>query len=254
MRLTTLVAAAAMACVPAVSLQAQYFNSTPVANRDATPFWDVISQDDGAGCNIGFVLAGPIPSCNFNQVSPSYVAPGTPSWYGHAWANPAQSFGFGFFTSAGANLSYFGGVAGANPLAKLYVRDLMTNTILFTFTGATPAYTVAAGTYFDIGIASYNPLSAVPNFFSYSSSTPNQFAVFGNGSFDAFSASCGSACWVGAEDDTRLGNGSDYDYNDGILKITGANVIVPEPSTYALMASGLLALAAVARRRKSKVS
>ena len=69
-----------------------------------SPFWDQISQDNGRGCNIGYVLAAPIPSCLYNQLSGTFSAPGTPAWYGHAWGNANQSFGFGFFTSAGASI------------------------------------------------------------------------------------------------------------------------------------------------------
>ncbi len=46
---------------------------------------------------------------------------------------------------------------------------------------------------------------------------------------------------------------SDFDYNDLRFEIS-ATSIVPEPSTYVLMASGLVGLAGVARRRRRMVA
>ena len=46
---------------------------------------------------------------------------------------------------------------------------------------------------------------------------------------------------------------ADFDYNDLRFEISATSV-VPEPSTYMLMASGLLGLAGVARRRRRTVS
>jgi hypothetical protein len=252
MRITKFVFAAALAVLPASGLQAQYFSNASAPNTDNTPFWDVKSMDDGQGCNIGYVLSGTMAACQNVKLSGDYVAPYdanmTGAWFAHSNGNVNSSVGFGFF-GAGAQLKYFGGIAGSSPLSSLAVRDVSSGTVLHVFTTSARTYTFAGSGLFDIGIAMYNPASPVPNFFSWVSAKPNQFAVFGNGATGFDSANCGDACWVGSED---MLSPTDYDYNDGVLRITGATAtVVPEPSTYVLMASGLLGLAAVARRRKN---
>ena len=255
MRVTKLVLAVVFAALPWTA-QAQNFSNASAPNKDATPFWDVTSYDDGQGCNIGYVLTGAANSgtCGYYKIGGSYAAPYNNTtianaWFAHATGNVNSSVGFMFYTGGGAQITYYGGIGGASPLSALVIRDLSTASILYTFSAVNTGYTFSGPGFFDIGIATYSPSSATPNFFSYTAVSPNQFAVFGNGSFDANSGSCGDACWLGAEDSVRP---TDYDYNDGVLKITGALVTtVPEPSTYLLMASGLLGLAAVARRRKN---
>lgn len=252
MRKFTLAAMLAFAMVP-VAAEAQYFSAMPSPNESGAPFWNNVSTDNGPGCNIGIVLTSGPSTCNNNQLFPGFTNPFTGTggvWYSHQFGNANQSGAFALTaTGNGATLRYWGGIAGATPLRELAVRDLSTGAILHTFNAAQTTFTVAAGIVFDIGIAASSPFSGTPNFFSWTNVTPNQFVVFGNGTPSFDTADCGAgSCWVGAEDNAR--QNSDYDYQDGLLQISNARTVVPEPSTYALMAAGLLALGVASRRRR----
>jgi hypothetical protein len=83
----------------------------------------------------------------------------------------------------------------------------------------------------------------------------NTFTLNGNGTFDGDN----SAIFLGAqgasitaiEYETTLGDQQTNDLAINRLSIRAGTTVVPEPSTYALMATGLVALVGVARRRRT---
>ncbi len=249
-------------CVAALALAgpagAQHFSPASAPNRDGTPFWDVDSDDDGRGCNIGYVLTGTMAGCIPGNVKllPGYTAPFDASFTGasfaHGWGNVNQSVGFFYLSEPGAVATYWGGIAGADPLRDMVIRDLSTSTIVHTFqynVPATHSYTFSTWGWFDFGIVTIRPGSTE---YSWTTTLPNHFAGFASGSYTAHSAACGDeGCWIGGEDAaTRLdGSVSDFDYNDGVLSLKGGRFTVPEPASAILVAVGMTGLLALTRRR-----
>ena len=268
-RFTTIAVLASVALASTASAQgfqvmpATFGNVSSTNPAPARPFFDNLS-DDGAGCNVGFVLTNaPGASTTCGNQRPAGWLPFTgaaPShYYGNGTSASNYLFAAGSYTidviyAPGKTL---GDIAGENSRWGIYngVTNVQTaldgvGVLPFTFSTAS-----TWGFFIDIvdgvGGTAFSGLGAGGRQAALflgagSSATPIGGTIFANSGIQTF--------YVGLEDKSCTNNtspgclrSSDFDNNDVLLRIRS----VPEPSTYLLMASGLLGLGLAARRRRS---
>lgn len=269
--------AGALLALPASTVRAQQWQDISGGG-----YWDN-SSSDGTNCNIGYILRNTEGSCN-NQKPAGWLS--TSGALIAANARVLQS-GTGtplrFFFGAGTwEIELLGRVAGADvPSQAQFGYQLFDD--FDTQVAVSGLTTLTAGAGFYLWLDAWNPSSDPRRFYSDMTTfeaddfaaAPQQFAVFtdiGNAAApgsdtDAFGtfyelANTGTY-YVGAEDNAcdpipgadgcafgypnNRNSFSDRDYNDFVIRVKA--VPVSEPAVPALLASGLLLLAARRARR-----
>ena len=245
----------------APALQAQAWNAYTANNSGE--YWDNISGD-GNTCNIGFIaakIAGtPGNSCNYQ----------TPmNWLPYTGTNMTANLNNGgaftpFQFAAGTYrfrqaMGLGGSVAGGNQPFGYFTRNgagVVTLTQVFPSTSSfdiTVTFTTTWGLFVDeLGpnpMLSYSDMTANP-YFALFTGVGGASRALGSGTSGSLTYSIVNA---NIGDDFLAGFGDqsdgDKDIQDKVLYIS--STVIPEPSTYVLMATGLAGLVGVARRRRT---
>ena len=264
--------AALTLAVAASSASAQTW-STFTPSNSGPGFWNNSSHDNVTTndiCNVGNVLTNAaLTSANCLNNTPGNLLPAKrfdSGIGGGAYLNGATGFVFGPGTWT---IDLIGQMAGAVPTNWGIINN--DDRIYIAYTGS--AITVSTTSYFGLWIDTFDPASSPNRFISTSyqcaqapslipggcsTGASQQHVLFNpnaglNGTSTGFNVNSGGYAYagsgqyyVGMEDNATIA--SDFDYNDVIISVSS----VPEPSTYALMATGLAALFGIARRRRAQ--
>ena len=240
-------AAVAVFAAVAAPVGAQ-FQAMSAPNNDGTPFWDN-SSDDGANCNVGYVLTGVAGSagnsCSNQRPSTWLPYTGTaPTAYwgtaGGGWLGFVITPGTYSFSLLPGTTQSGGDVAGDDDDWGYFTFDGGGGRTTTSLNGGLPGAPVVFTTYWGLWI----DMSAGAGM-AYSDLDP-QFSAF---AYDFSSVIFGI-------EDTEL-PGGDQDYNDELFQIAidgGGRIteVIPEPMTMTLLATGLAGMAAASRRRRAK--
>ena len=222
-------------------------------NQNGKPYWDNTSLD-GSNMNIGFFLTGA-------PTAPLAGAPGALPFWGKAYNSTADSGGaadpnFTFQRTASFSVASLelevAGNSNINEFGWYNTTDPSTLHPIFLGADAAPAsdsFTPSSqyGFYLKGDSGTYYTQSSL----NPGGDTAHQhFAVF-----QESSVAGAEAYWLGVEDLSVSGlygaEGNLGDYNDMLVRIGGTPpTLVPEPSTVALVASSVLLMTGLLRRRR----
>jgi PEP-CTERM motif len=261
--------AAALVTAP---LAAQTWSAVPGALSNdhytagpARAFWNN-SSNDGVSCNIGHVVTGTNGTCAnqrplnwlpFTGPTPTHFLSngnsGTPFLFAAGTYVFKQTPGLGG-DIAGDNTPWGFFTADANGLAVMNMPPISGNAGVQTVT-----FSSAWGFFMDMSLVGS---TAGVNVRSNDAAFARQFALFSVGNGSSLSALGGSTLVTAGGDDSFVvgfediacdaqgfcNQTADFDNNDAILSFAP----VPEPSTYALLLTGLAGIGAMARRKRAR--
>lgn len=208
------------------------FQSGWSASNNGSTFFNHVSWD-GNGMNIGFCLAGG-STCNFSG------QPGTalPVFAGANFSAPGSFYIAPSGGSGAALMIEVAGLSNSNQFGWYLAGSDPTN--------AANRHPLFLGPQTAGATSNFNPSGSYGFYILAGGATLYTSTLYGGAKdqhFALFQSQPGGAIWVGVED-LALKTG-DRDYNDMVIKITP----VPEPSSLALLGTGLVGLGSLVRRK-----